>query len=174
MCARMARIPRVDPTEPPSGFKRALVGFALSKPGTWFAMNVASRIDPWLVRATRGRLDSSMRAVPIVLMTARGARSGAERTVPLLYFSDGDGVILMASSFGRPRYPAWYHNLKANPEVRLYRNGREGRYRAVEVEGPEHDRLYELAKRLYHGYGVYEQRVEGIRHVPVLRLSPLD
>jgi deazaflavin-dependent oxidoreductase (nitroreductase family) len=170
----VSRIAAVDPTVPPSAIKRSLTSFALSRPGTWFYINVASRIDPWLIRATRGRVDSSGRAAPIVLMTTRGARSGVERTVPLLYFTDGDDVILMASSFGRPRYPAWYFNLEASGEATLYRLGVAARYTAVEVESPERDRLYELAKQLYRGYGIYEDRVEGIRRVPVLRLSPAD
>ncbi len=169
----MARIPSIDPTRSRTTFDRWVASVALSKPGTWFAMNVASRLDPWLVKVTGGRLDSSFGSVPILLLTVRGAKSGVERTVPLLYFSDGEDVILMASSFGRPRYPAWYHNLKANPEVTLYSRGREGRYRATETEGAERDRLYALASRVYRGYAVYEDRVEGIRRVPVMRLSPI-
>ena len=168
----MAQMPAVDPTRPPSSFKRRMTSVALSRPGTWFYMNVASRLDPWLIRATRGRIDSGMGMVPIVLLTARGARSGVERTVPLLYFTEQDDVILMASSFGRPRYPAWYHNLKANPEVRLHRRGQTGSYVAREVADAERDRLYGLATQLYRGYGVYEGRVAGVRRVPVLRLSP--
>jgi deazaflavin-dependent oxidoreductase (nitroreductase family) len=112
--------------------------------------------------------------VPIVLLSTRGARSGQIRTVALLYFTDGEDVILMASSFGRPRYPAWYHNIKAHPEVTLEAMGRRGRYVAREVEGEERDRLYALATNLYSGYEVYEQRARGVRHVPVLRLAPLD
>jgi deazaflavin-dependent oxidoreductase (nitroreductase family) len=122
----MAQVPEVDPTRPPSWFKRAMVSVALS------------------------------------------------RTVPLLYFTDGDDVVLMASSFGRPRYPAWYHNLKANPEASLYRQGREGRYLAREADGAERDRLYEQAGGLYRGYGIYAERVAGVRRVPVLRLSPAE
>jgi hypothetical protein len=52
-------------------------------------------------------LHSARGILPLVLLTARGARSGLERTVPLVYFTDGGDVILMASSFGRPRFPAW-------------------------------------------------------------------
>jgi deazaflavin-dependent oxidoreductase (nitroreductase family) len=149
-----------------------MVSVAASRPGTWFYMNVASRLDLWLIGVTRGRIDSAFGVVPIVLLTVHGARSGIERTVPLLYFTDGDDAILMASSFGRPRYPAWYHNLKANPEVSLYGRGHRGRYFAREVEGAERDRLYDLAAQLYRGYRIYEGRVAGIRRVPVLRLSP--
>ncbi|HEY2141017.1 MAG TPA: nitroreductase/quinone reductase family protein [Solirubrobacteraceae bacterium] len=164
-------MPAIDPELPPSSFRRSLTKVALSAPGTWFYSRIAARIDPWLARATRGRVTSAMGMLPIVLLTARGARSGLERTVALVYFTDGEDVILIASSFGRPSYPAWYHNLKANPEARLEAMGRAGRYVAREVEGAERERLYDLAKRLYSGYGDYEQRASGIRHVPVLRLS---
>ena len=78
----------------------------------------------------------------------------------------------MAAS-GRPRYPAWYRNVTAQPEVTLWADGRSGRYRAREVSGPDRDQLYAQARQLYRGYGIYEQRVAGVRHVPVLRLSPL-
>ncbi len=169
----VAHVPAIDPTRPHTAFDRRITSVVLSKPGTWLYMNVASRIDPWLIKLSRGHVDSGFGMVPIVLLTVRGAKSGVERRVPLLYFTDGDDVILMASSFGRPRYPAWYYNLKANPEVTLYSRGREGRYQATEAEGAERDRLYTFASQMYTGYTVYEDRVEGIRRVPVMRLSPL-
>jgi deazaflavin-dependent oxidoreductase (nitroreductase family) len=165
-------IPAVDPLRrPPPGVELA-TKFALTKPGTWFYSRVAARIDPWLVRVSAGRIDSAAGLMPIVLLTARGARTGVERTVPLVYFTDGEDVILMASSFGRAKYPAWYHNVKASPDVRLEARGRGGRFHAVETEGEERDRLYALAQKVYRGYGVYEQRTAGIRRVPVLRLTP--
>jgi deazaflavin-dependent oxidoreductase (nitroreductase family) len=148
-----------------------MTGVALSGPGTWFYSQVAARVDPPLARLTGGRLTSTMGLLPVVLLTTRGARTGIERTVALVYFTDGEDVILMASSFGRPKFPAWYHNLKANPLVRLEATGHSASYIAQEVTGEERDRLYDLAQRLYSGYGVYEQRTSGVRHVPVLRLS---
>jgi deazaflavin-dependent oxidoreductase (nitroreductase family) len=166
-------IPRVDPDKPPSRRKRLLTRFGLSKPGTWYGINVASRVDPALMKLTRGRVNLMANILPTVLLTVRGRKSGVDRTVPLVYFSDRDDVILMASSFGRPKLPAWYRNITANPEVTLTAGGVSERYRATEVEGPERDALYEKAKQVYAGYGIYEERTAGIRHVPVLRLSPL-
>jgi deazaflavin-dependent oxidoreductase (nitroreductase family) len=163
--------PRIDPTVKPSAFKRAMVSFALSKIGTWYAIEIASRIDRFLVRLTRGRLDSGFGVLPVVLMTARGAKSGVERTVPLLYFSDGDDVIVMASSFGRPKNPAWYYNAKASGTVGLFRKGHTAQFTVSETDGAERERLYDLARNLYRGYGVYEQRAAN-RTIPVLRLSP--
>lgn len=165
-------VPSNDPTKPPSAYRRALTRIALSRPGTWFYMNLASRIDAPLAKATRGRLTTTLGSFPVLVLTAKGAKSGVDRTVPLLYFTEGDDVIVMASSFGRPRYPAWYRNLKANPTCQAWAGGRGGTYVARETEGPERDRLYALAKALYSGYGVYEQRVEGKRTVPVMRLTP--
>ncbi len=165
-------IPRVDPRASSSRSKRALTAFALSKAGTWYSSQLGARIDPWLVRATRGRVDSTLGLIPVVVVTVRGARSGVERKVPLLYFSDGDDVVLIASSYGKAKFPAWYYNVKANPDVRLEAMGRSGSYVAREVEGEDRDRLFELAKLVYSGYSDYEQRTAGIRRIPVLRLSP--
>jgi len=143
----------------------------MSKAGLWYGINVAARIDPKLMRATGGRLSLTFGAMPTVLLTAPGRRSGVERTVPLVYFTEGDDVILMASSFGRPKLPAWYHNVMAADEVTLTAGGRSERYRAAEVEGPERDALYAKAKQVYEGYGMYEEKTAGIRRVPVLRLT---
>lgn len=164
-------IPPVDPDAPTGRLKRMLLPFAMSKAGLWFGINVAAKADPKLLKATGGRV-SLTGVLPTVLLTVRGRKSGVERTVPLVYFTQGDHVYLMASSFGRPKLPAWYLNIKANPEVTLTARGVSDRYRAVEVEGPERDALYEKAKQVYAGYGMYEQKTAGIRHVPVLRLTP--
>jgi deazaflavin-dependent oxidoreductase (nitroreductase family) len=169
----MQAIPRVDPEAiSDSRFKRALFAFALTRAGTWYSSRLGARIDPWLLRATGGRVDHAFGQIPIVLLTVRGARSGVERTVPLLYFSDGDDVILVASSYGRPRFPAWYHNVKAHPDVRLEVKGRSAAYHADEVTGAERDRLFDLAKKVYRGFTDYEQRTEGVRRIPVMRLTP--
>jgi deazaflavin-dependent oxidoreductase (nitroreductase family) len=166
-------IPPVDPDAiSDSRFKRALFAFALTKTGTWYSSQLGARIDPWLLRVSGGRLDHAFGQIPIVLVHVRGARSGVERTVPLLYFNDGEDVILIASSYGRPKLPAWYHNLKANPDVRLEVRGKVVPYTAREVTGEDRDRLFELGKQVYRGYTQYRARTEGVREIPVFRLSP--
>jgi deazaflavin-dependent oxidoreductase (nitroreductase family) len=166
-------IPRVDPAKTAnSQFKRRVTAFALTKTGTWYSSQVGARIDPWLVRMTRGRVDSTFGVIPVVVVTVRGARSGVERKVPLLYFSDKDDVILIASSYGKAKFPAWYYNIKANPNVKLEAMGRSGTYVAHEIDGEDRDRLFELAKLVYSGYSQYEQRTQGIRRIPVMRLTP--
>jgi len=167
----MARIPPIDPNRESGRLRRGFDAFGMSAAGRWYGIEVASRIDPPLLRLTRGRFATTS-MLPVVLLRVRGRKSGELRTVPLVYFSDGDDVILVASSFGRAKNPAWYLNLVASPEVELTAAGVTGRYRARQVEGPERARLYELARRNYAGYGDYEV-MAGERRIPVLALSPV-
>jgi deazaflavin-dependent oxidoreductase (nitroreductase family) len=111
--------------------------------------------------------------LPVVTLTAVGARSGRLRTLPLVGIPDGEKVVLIASNFGRPHHPAWYHNLRANPEARLTGHGRAGTYIASEVTGPDRERYWNQAVDLYVGYAVYERRTGG-REIPVMVLTPKD
>ena len=162
----------VDPTASPGRAGRLLHRLGMSKAGRWYGINVASRIDPWLLRLTRGRFATTM-VFPLAMLTTRGRRSGARRTVTLVYFTDGDEVVLTASSFGRAKHPAWYLNAKANPEVELIVRGKRVRCVARETEGEERERLFELVKQLYGGYGLYEQ-LAGERRIPVLALRSAE
>ena len=54
---------------------------------------------------------------PLLLLTTTGARSGLPRTTPLLYSTDGDRLVVIASKGGEPTHPDWYHNLLAHPEA---------------------------------------------------------
>jgi deazaflavin-dependent oxidoreductase (nitroreductase family) len=165
-------IPEVDPSALPSVFERVMRRFVMSDVGTWIAMKFSTRVDPTMLRLTRGRFSTGV-FFPVVLLTARGRRSGKPRTVPLVYFTQGDEVILTASSFGRPKHPSWYLNVKANPDVELLGGGVQRRYRARETNGEERDRLFALAERLYAGYGLYATRTRG-RRIPVLALRPVS
>jgi hypothetical protein len=100
--------------------------FASSRAGGWFFVNVANRIDPPLLRLSRGRVSIAV-GQPVLLLTTRGARTGQPRSTPLLYGSDGDRLVLVASKAGSPQHPAWYRNLKAHPEVEYIVRGRCGR-----------------------------------------------
>jgi deazaflavin-dependent oxidoreductase (nitroreductase family) len=139
--------------------------------GTWTAINVGQRVDPTLMRATRGRLRVGFTA-PTVLLTHTGARSGKRRTTPLLYFTDDDDVVLVASKGGAESHPAWYHNVTANPAVEASTDGRPGPYLAREATGGERERLWQLATTLYDGYDLYQEKARAHRTIPVIVLSP--
>jgi deazaflavin-dependent oxidoreductase (nitroreductase family) len=166
------RVPPVDPTKPRRVRKALLEPIALTSAGRWYTINVAPRIDGTLGRRTGGRL-TSLPGIPMVLLTHTGARSGRTYVTPLLYFTDRDDVILIASNYGRERHPAWLANVKANPEVRLQARGRGGRYRARIATPAERDRLFTLAKRLTRAYASYEQRAVE-RTIQIVICTPLD
>jgi deazaflavin-dependent oxidoreductase (nitroreductase family) len=164
-------IPAVDPNESNAAM-RAAVRFVRSPAGRWFGINVSARVDPFLLKVSRGRL-STFAMAPVVALTVLGRKSGEPRTTPLLYFTHGEEVVLIASSFGREKHPAWYHNLKAHPQATLTAKGRTGTYVAREVQGEERDRLYALAERLYAGYADYVVRAAAAgRTIPVVALRP--
>jgi deazaflavin-dependent oxidoreductase (nitroreductase family) len=166
-------VPQVDPLRRHGAFYRGYVRFLRTGPGRWIAINVAAPVDPFLMRVSGGRVGAGL-VLPSLNLTTTGAKSGQPRTATVLYFSDGDDVIVIASSFGRDKHPAWYHNLKAHPDAVLERGGRTGRYRAIEVDDEaERERLFGLADRIYGGYADYRERTARIgRRIPILRLEP--
>jgi deazaflavin-dependent oxidoreductase (nitroreductase family) len=171
----MGTVPALDPAFPKGRLYRGSERLAQTRLGRWFAINVAARIDPLLLRLTGGRAGSFPTA-KVVLLTVRGRKSGEPRTAPLLYYTEGDDVIVIASSYGRERHPGWYYNLVAHPECELHVGARGGRYRAQEVaDEAERRRLYDRAHALYSGYEGYEERAGAAgRRIPVLRLTPLE
>ncbi|MGN6676911.1 MAG: nitroreductase/quinone reductase family protein [Streptosporangiaceae bacterium] len=81
---------------------------------------------------------------PILLLTTTGARTGRPATVPLGFAVDGGRVFVVASKAGAPTHPAWFHNLRANPSVRVELGDKTFQARAVVTAGEERDRLYRM------------------------------
>ena len=165
-------IPPVSPTRRRPLLARAYAAFGATAAGHWFLKHISRRLDPLLLRLSGGRL-STIAIQPVVLLTSIGARSGQERTTPLLYFTDEGRVVLLASNYGGHHHPAWYHNVRANPEVTLTAGGSAVRYRGVEATGAERERLWLLAKRMAKNYGQYEQMTGG-RQIPVIVFTPIE
>ncbi len=146
---------------------RIVTRIAVSRLGISVVRVVGRRLDPTLLRLSRGRL-SVVYPFRVVLLTHTGAKSGIHRTSPVVYFTDRDRVILIVTAFGSKRNPAWYYNIKANPEVTLYGHGIAGRFSAVEVKGDERERLFNLATSADTPYADYERLAE--RYIPVIAL----
>jgi deazaflavin-dependent oxidoreductase (nitroreductase family) len=169
-------IPKVDLEKRPL-WKRNLnwlLGGQLwaTKTGLAIWRRFAAPLEPPIMKATGGRVRLNV-AVPIVVLSSTGARSGQRREIPLAYFTDDADVILIASNYGHKRRPAWYHNLVAHPECELHIGNRGGRFVARETTGPDRDRLYGLAReRLNRVWDVEEKRSADFRTIPVMRLTP--
>jgi len=126
-----------------------------------------------LYRASGGRLGHTIPGVPgrMLLLDHVGAKSGAKRTSPLLYIADGDDVVIVASKGGFPKHPAWFHNLKANPDTTVQIGTERRLVRAHVADAEERKRLWPMAVRAYHGYEDYQLRSKG-REIPLVVLEP--
>jgi deazaflavin-dependent oxidoreductase (nitroreductase family) len=135
----------------------------------WVSRRLVWKLDPVLMRLSRGRLGMGL-VLPTALLETRGARSGEERRNGVIYFHDGDHVIVAASKLGLPQHPAWFHNLCANPDVRL--GGQPFRAEVV-TDDSERTRLWKLADGVFPRYAAYRKRAaQAGRTIPIVRLHP--
>ena len=109
--------------------------------------------------------------VDMILVTMTGRRSGDARTIPLAAIRDGDAWVLVATNAGKPKMPAWVHNLRSHPTVEVAHREQVGPHRAREAEGDEHGRLWSAAVAAYPGFAVYRERTT--RPIPLFVLEPV-
>ncbi|MBC9819979.1 nitroreductase/quinone reductase family protein [Terrabacter sp. MAHUQ-38] len=155
--------------------QRALRRVVASRPGAWVSKRTLHRLDLLAHRLAPGRPAPSqvLAAVPVGLLTTTGARSGRQRTVPLLVVPLEDGWGVIASHYGSERPPAWYFNLRAHPLASLEVDGVTHRVWAEQVHGPERERVRRAALAYYRGYTAYEKRAGG-RDLGFFVLHPQD
>ena len=167
MAAR-TQLRHVDPHARRGPLYRAYVRFLGTRLAAWLSMKVVWRVDPHLLRLTRGRLGMGL-IVPTALLETRGARSGRPRRNGVIYFHDGERVVIVASKLGAPEHPAWFHNATAHPDVTL--NGRPFHAELVEDQA-ERTRIWALADRVFPPYAAYRERAARTgRTIPLLRLA---
>lgn len=164
-----SKLRHVDPHRRRGRLYLAICRFSATRVGGWLAVNVAWKLDPYLLKLTRGRFSTAW-PLTAALLETRGARTGAPRRTATLYYHDGDRVTIIATLRGWPRNPAWYYNLRAHPEV-VY-GGLPMRAQIVEDEA-ERQRLWDLADRVYPPYADYrEQAARAGRIIPIVQLVP--
>jgi deazaflavin-dependent oxidoreductase (nitroreductase family) len=160
---------RVDPLREPGRLSRLFAAVANTRFGRFLSVHVVWKFDPQLMRLTRGRVGMGL-MLPTALLETRGARSGAVRRNAVIYFHDGERVTIVASKLGLPENPAWFHNLRANPEVTL--GGEPMRATVVEDEA-ERQRIWALADRVFAPYANYRREAAATgREIPIVQLTP--
>jgi deazaflavin-dependent oxidoreductase (nitroreductase family) len=145
---------------------------AASRPMTWVMVRLQQPADMALYRLTNGRatLSSLLSGLPIAVLTTTGARSGTPRTLPVIAMPADNGLIVIASNYGRPNHPAWYHNLMAHPRAHVNMREIDCAVIAHELTGAERDRHFGAAVDLHPGFGQYATRAPE-RRIPVLQLT---
>jgi F420H(2)-dependent quinone reductase len=145
-------------------------------------LDVADRIWPLtrrfmglhtlVYRASGGRIGHTAPGFPTMLLLDHvGAKSGTRRISPLLYFRDGDDLVIVASKGGFPKHPAWYHNLVANPDTEVQVGSERRRVHARIATAEEREQLWPVAIKQYRGFADYQARSKG-REIPLVILEP--
>lgn len=120
-------------------------------------------------RANEGRVGGQFAGAPMILLHHIGARTGTERVNPLVYFPDGDRMVIMASKGGAPTNPDWYHNLKANPRITVEVGTETFTVDVTEVTGPEREALWTRVVEVMPGFADYQRGID--RTIPLLALT---
>jgi len=120
-------------------------------------------------RANGGEVGPPFEGAPLLLLTSTGAKSGAQRTHPMMYLADGPRLVVFATKAGAPTNPDWYHNLVAHPEATVEVGTDRFAVTAQVLSGAERDELYERQAALYPGFGEYQAKTS--RTIPVIALE---
>lgn len=123
-------------------------------------------------RSNGGRVGGNFAGAPLLLLHSTGAKSGQQRISPMMYLPDGERFLVFASNAGADSHPAWYHNLKANPDASVEVGTSTRKVRATDLEGAERNSFYEKQATLYPGFATYQEGTD--RVIPVIALTPVD
>jgi deazaflavin-dependent oxidoreductase (nitroreductase family) len=107
--------------------------------------------------------------LPTALLETRGAKSGIVRRNAVIYFHDESRVTIIASKAGDEKHPAWFHNLRARPDVTF---GGIPMRATVVTEEVERQRLWILADRVFAPFATYRRdAAKGARTIPIVQLT---
>jgi deazaflavin-dependent oxidoreductase (nitroreductase family) len=129
---------------------------------------VRDQVD--LYERSGGTEGTTLRGLPVIILTSRGARSGKLRKTPLMRVEHEGRYAAVASQGGAPKHPVWYHNLVADPHVELQDGPVRQDMVAREVTGEEKAAWWERAVGAYPDYADYQKKTE--REIPVFVIEP--
>jgi deazaflavin-dependent oxidoreductase (nitroreductase family) len=121
-------------------------------------------------RRNGGKVGGQFEGFPLLLLTSKGAKSGAQRVNLIGYFDIDDKIYIVGSAAGRDSSPAWVFNLRAHPDVQV-EIGSDPAKPAVADELPrdERDRIFEIVKERAPGFAEYEKRTD--RVIPIFEIA---
>ena len=121
-------------------------------------------------RSNGGQVGGQHASLDIILLHHLGARSGQARVTPLAYIRDGEDMLIVGSTGGSPRHPAWYWNLKARPRVTVEVGTETVEVIASEVADEEYARLWTMVTEAIPIMAEYQNQTT--RRLPIIRLAP--
>ncbi|MGZ4610252.1 MAG: nitroreductase family deazaflavin-dependent oxidoreductase [Actinomycetes bacterium] len=125
-----------------------------------------------LYEGSGGTQGTTLRGLPVIVLTSRGARSGKVRKTPLMRVEHDGRYVVVASQGGAPKHPTWYHNLVADPHVELQDGPVRQDMTARKVTGTEKADWWVRAVAAFPDYAGYQAKTD--REIPVFVLEPAD
>ncbi len=116
-----------------------------------------------------GLKGTTLRGMPVVIVTCTGAKTGAIRKVPLMRVEHDGEYLAVASLGGAPKHPVWYYNLVANPAVTVQDGPETFELVARELDGDEYAQWWERGVAAYPDYAAYQKRTA--RTIPLFVLE---
>ena len=135
-------------------------------PAEW----VRNQVDEY--ESSGGTRGNTLRDMPIIILTSRGAHSGKLRKTPLMRVEHDGSYAVVASKGGAPENPVWYYNLVAHPQVALQDGPTPMDMVARELQGAEKAEWWKRAVAAYPDYDEYQKKTE--RQIPVFLLEPAN
>jgi deazaflavin-dependent oxidoreductase (nitroreductase family) len=120
--------------------------------------------------ATDGAVGHEWNGVQTLVLTTTGRRSGEPRRSAMIYGTDGDRFVVIASNGGSPTHPAWYRNLADDPTAEVQVRAARIPVRAQIATGDERPRLWSVMTGIWPNFDVYQSRTS--REIPVVVLEP--
>lgn len=122
------------------------------------------------IESSGGTRGTTMRGVPVIVITSVGAGSGKLRKNPVMRIEHDGSYAAVASKGGAPEHPAWYRNLVEHPLVEVQDGPEKGDFTARELAGDERRQWWERAVAVWPDYADYQTKTD--RQIPVFVLEP--
>jgi deazaflavin-dependent oxidoreductase (nitroreductase family) len=160
-----------------SAAQRAMQHIAATRAGAWFFAKTLDRVDKALLRLSRGQvtLPGVLAGLPVLTVATTGARTGQRRSAPLVGVPAGEDIAVIGTSFGQPRTPGWYHNMRAHPKVEVTYRDKTVKAVSREADKEEWEAIWARARKIYPGYDAYARRIKNRQvHIMILGTGELQ
>ncbi len=135
-----------------------------------YLFRLIMKLNVAIYRLSRGKVGGRMRGFKVLLLTTVGRKSGKAYTTPLGCFDHQDGYVIVASNAGLPTHPAWYYNLKSNPQVTVQVLDNILPATAEVLSGEARTQAWQQVIATAPSYADYEKKTT--REIPLVLLRP--
>jgi deazaflavin-dependent oxidoreductase (nitroreductase family) len=159
----------------PNAVHYGLQALGATRQGSWIFQRTLFRLDRPVHRWTHGKVTVAglISGIPVILLTTTGAKSGLERTMPVMGVPIGDEVGIIGTNYAQPKAPAWVFNLEAEPRARVSWRDRTCEVAARPATEAEREAIWTQAALYYRGFAEYRKRITE-RPVQIFVLDPVD